>query len=290
MHAYKVLVTGSNGQLGNEMRSLAKTSSHQFTFVDIAELDLINQNAIDQYFKNFKFDCVVNCAAYTAVDSAEAEPELAFSINTKAVEAIAKSCAAQNIRLIHISTDYVFDGEGNVPLTENEKCNPLSVYGKSKYEAEQIVLTTLPDAYVLRTAWVYSIFGKNFVKTIAALAAERDSLNVVYDQVGTPTAAPDLALVINKIVNNLATSGKDVPGLYHFSNEGVTSWYDLACFIVDHQRLNCKILPILSSQYKTAAVRPKFTVLDKSKIKNFLQTEIPHWQASVKQILTLLNG
>jgi dTDP-4-dehydrorhamnose reductase len=285
---YKILVTGSKGQLGNEIRLLTETSSHTFTLIDKEELDLSNAEDIDQYFKKFKFDCVVNCAAYTAVDKAETESDLAYSVNTLAVEMLAKICVAKGIRLIHISTDYVFDGTGNAPLTETDNTNPISVYGKSKFEAEQIVLSMLPNAYIIRTAWVYSVFGKNFVKTIAALAREKEFLNVVYDQVGCLTHAGDLAKIILHIIDNISENRDDIPGLYHYSSEGVTSWYDVARFITDHYRLSCRIVPILSSQYQTAAVRPKFTVLDKSKIKNLLRVDVPYWQESLKKTLQLL--
>lgn len=281
----RILVTGSKGQLGSEIARLA--ASHfgdQFTFVDIDEMDLGSKDAIEKYFEDKQFELIINCAAFTAVDKAEEDTVLAYKINAEAVGTIAAICKRKAIRLIHISTDYVFDGEGNRPITEDAKPNPLSVYGKSKLEGELAVMRILDNAYVIRTAWVYSTFGKNFVKTIAKLARERDVLNVVDDQIGSPTYARDLATAILEIVSSIK-NGVDVPGVYHYTNEGVISWFDLASFIVRYYNLTCKINPIPSEEYKTLAVRPKFSVLNKRKIKETFGVDIPYWYDSLIECL-----
>jgi dTDP-4-dehydrorhamnose reductase len=283
---FKILVTGANGQLGSEIRFLtANASPHQFTFVDLAEVDLTSETAIKNYFENHQFDLIINCAAYTAVDLAEQNSEPCFRINAGAVKFLAEIAANRGTRFIHISTDYVFSGDGNKPLVEGAQTNPLSVYGKSKLEGERHVQHILPDAYILRTAWVYSTYGKNFVKTIAKLAAERPSLNVIYDQIGSPTYARDLAGVILIIAKNIETKNNDVPGLYHFSNEGAISWFDFAHAIVRHYNYPCKLNPIRTEEYKTLAVRPTFSLLDKKKIKEKLKIEIRHWQEALHECL-----
>lgn len=281
-----ILVTGANGQLGSELKLIAsKGSADSYTFVDIAEMDLASDDAIKLFFADKHFDFVINCAAYTAVDRAEEDTALAYRVNAESVKAIAGICLEKHIRLIHISTDYVFDGEGNYPIPDDAKPNPLSVYGKSKLAGEQHVLNTLKDAYIIRTAWVYSTFGKNFVKTIAKLAKEKESLTVVYDQVGSPTYARDLAAVIVAIIQKVHAGTVDQPGIYHYTNEGVISWYDFAIFIVQYYKLPCRILAIPSQDYKTLAVRPKFSVLDKRKIKKTFGIEIPHWHESLTSCL-----
>lgn len=281
----RILVTGSKGQLGSEIARLAKSNStDQFTFVDIDEMDLGNKDAIEKYFEDKQFDTIINCAAYTAVDKAEEDSVLAYKINAEAAGTIATICQRKSIRLIHISTDYVFDGEGNRPIAEDAKPNPLSVYGKSKLEGEQAVLRILDNAYVIRTAWVYSTFGKNFVKTIAKLAREREVLNVVDDQIGSPTYARDLAVAILQIASTIKNEG-DVPGIYHYSNEGAISWFDLASFIVRYYGLSCKVNPIPSEEYKTLAIRPRFSVLNKRRIKETFGVEIPYWYDSLVECL-----
>lgn len=285
----RILVTGSKGQLGSEIARLAKSNStDQFTFVDIDEMDLGNKNAIEKYFEDKQFDTIINCAAYTAVDKAEEDSVLAYKINAEAAGTIATICQRKSIRLIHISTDYVFDGEGNRPIAEDAKPNPLSVYGKSKLEGEQAVLRILDNAYVIRTAWVYSTFGKNFVKTIAKLAREREVLNVVDDQIGSPTYARDLAVAILTIITKINGGETDVPGIYHYTNEGVISWYDFAWFIIKHYNLPCRVNAIPSEMYPTPAVRPKFSVLDKRKLKKTFKIEIPHWHESLVTCLAAL--
>ena len=238
----KILITGANGQLGSELKRIANTTNlYQCTFVDLEEMDLSDELSILHFFEGKHFDFIVNCAAYTAVDRAEEESALAYRVNSEAVKVIATICRQRQIRLIHISTDYVFDGNGNQPISETTLPNPLSVYGKSKLAGEQCVLSTLKDAYIIRTAWVYSSFGKNFVKTIIRLAKERDSLGVVYDQIGSPTYAKDLATTILSIIQKIESGQADNPGIYHYTNEGVISWYDLAYFIMQYYNLPCRV-------------------------------------------------
>jgi dTDP-4-dehydrorhamnose reductase len=285
----RILITGANGQLGSELRVLSGSYPFEFTFIDINELDLLNENAVSDYFRKNTFDFIINCAAYTAVDKAEAEQDICRKVNADAVGVIAKLAKDQGARLIHISTDYVFDGEFNQPIDEQAEPKPLSVYGVTKLEGEQHVLRTLSNAYIIRTSWVYSTFGKNFVKTIAGLAKTRPELTVVADQFGTPTYAKDLAVAIMHIVKSVADQKADQPGIYHFTNEGAISWYDFAVYINDHYGFNCKIKPIKTSEYKTAAVRPKFSVLDKTKIKKTFGIDIPYWSHSLKECLNTLE-
>jgi dTDP-4-dehydrorhamnose reductase len=286
----KILVTGSGGQLGSAIKKLASNQNqHEFTFVDVAEMDMSSENSIRNYFVNKRFNIIVNCAAYTAVDQAEEDVRVAYLINAEAVAQLAKICHEHNTRLIHISTDYVFDGMGNTPLNENSSTNPLSVYGKSKLEGEQQIAAHLSDAYIIRTSWLYSAVGKNFVKTISQLARQRATLNVIYDQIGTPTYASDLASAIVTIIANIAKHHNDRPGVYHYSNEGAISWYDFACAIVDFYKLSCKITPVKTEEYKTRATRPAFSLLDKHKIKNTLGIEIPYWHTSLRRCLAELQ-
>lgn len=280
-----ILVTGSNGQLGSEIKRIASLSNHyNYTFVDVDDMDLANDEAIRRFFSGKDFDFIINCAAYTAVDRAEDDKDLSFRINASAVKTLATICLEKKIRLIHVSTDYVFDGSGNKPIPEDAIPNPLSVYGKSKLEGEQYVLSELSDAYIIRTAWVYSTFGNNFVKTISRIARERPTISVVNDQFGSPTYARDLAAVIIKIVQSIE-GGRDSPGIYHYTNEGGISWYDFACFIVNYYGYNCSVQSIPSSEYKTRAERPSFSVLDKRKIKKTFGIEIPHWHKSLIECL-----
>jgi dTDP-4-dehydrorhamnose reductase len=282
-----ILVTGGQGQLGSEISLLASASIHNFTLIDVKDLDLCDEAAVRKYFAANEFHYVINCAAYTAVDLAEDNKDLSFKVNATAVEILAEICKQKHIRLIHISTDYVFDGESNQPMREDHKPAPLSVYGHSKLEGEQHALA-LKDSYVIRTAWVYSTFGKNFVKTISSLAKQRPELNVVADQIGTPTYARDLARAIFTIIDKIESGEKDEPGIYHFSNEGVISWYDFAQFIVQHYQLPCKINPIRTEEYKTKAARPKFSLLDKRKIRQTFGVQPPFWYDSLRECLEKL--
>ena len=285
-----ILVTGANGQLGSEIKRIASKSNHyNYTFVDVEEMDLASDEEIFRFFDGKEFAFMINCAAYTAVDRAEEDSGLAYRINADAVKTLVSICRDRKIRLIHVSTDYVFDGSGNKPIHEDTAVNPLSVYGKSKLEGEKHVLTTLPDAYLIRTAWVYSSYGKNFVKTISRVASERQSIAVVNDQIGSPTYARDLAQSIISIIQAVETKRADSPGIYHYSNEGSISWYDFACFIVKYYGFACEVKPIPTEEYKTLAVRPTFSVLDKRKIKRTFGIEIPHWHESLVECLKELS-
>lgn len=274
------LVVGANGQLGNCIRLFLKDTA---IYTDKEELDITNENAVKEFVKNNNFKCIINCSAYTAVDKAENDIELATKINVDGVRNLAKT----NIPLIHISTDYVFNGKNNVPYIETDKTNPMSVYGKTKLEGEKEVLKYSKSAIVIRTAWLYSQFGNNFLKTMLRLGKEKESLNVVFDQVGTPTYAIDLAEVIFKILQ----SGKyeNTKEIYHFSNEGVCSWYDFAVEIMKEAGLNCKVKPIESKDYPTLAVRPSFSVLNKGKIKKDFDVEIRHWRKAMIECLNILK-
>lgn len=286
MKRAQVLVTGANGQLGNELRELSGDIDNVgFTFVDIDEMDLTHQDSIRSYFEGKSFDFIVNAAAFTQVDEAESKEELAFAINAGALSVLCDICRRSGTRLIHISTDYVFDGQSCVPIRESDTPNPQSAYGRSKYEGERIVLERLPDAYVIRTSWLYSSFGKNFVKTISRLASERDSLNVVADQVGSPTYAHDLAQAIIAVMQAAHERRVDVPGIYHYANEGVASWYDLACAIVRIREYQCVVHPIRTEEYPLAAQRPAYSVLDKRKIRSTFDIEIPNWYDALMRCL-----
>ncbi len=276
-----ILVTGSNGQLGSEIRSLAGAfSMFNFLFTDYTELDITDEAAIQKFFSENEINVCINCAAYTAVDKAETEKELAFLVNAKAVEYLAKACNSNGSKLIHISTDFIFDGILSRPVLEKDTPNPLSVYGSTKLAGEEFALQFSPDAIVLRTSWVYSSFGNNFVKTILRLCKEKPSLNIIYDQVGTPTYARDLAQAILQITadkNSLSQKG-----VFNFSNEGVCSWYDFAIAIRNLASLDTPIFPIESNQYPTPAIRPKYSVLNKQKFKTTFNQSIPYWQDSLK--------
>lgn len=285
----RILVTGGNGQLGSELKSLSGTYPYEFTFIDVADVDLLDETATKKFIKQGKFDYIINCAAYTAVDKAEEDKEICRKVNADAVKTLAELSKQNGIRLIHISTDYVFDGEFNQPIDESASPKPLSVYGATKLEGEKHVLNELSNAYIIRTAWVYSTFGKNFVKTIANLAKTKPELGIVGDQFGSPTYARDLAAVIMTIVVSINEKKADQPGVYHFSNEGAITWYDFAMFIKDHYGFDCKIKPIKTFEYKTAAVRPKFSVLDKTKIKKTFGIDVPHWSHSLKECLNKLE-
>ena len=282
----KTLVTGSLGQLGSEIRDISEQyPQFDFFFVDVDDLDLTDTDTVRDFISTNNFQVIINCAAYTAVDAAEENQDLAMVVNAEAVRTMAEVCRERRIRLIHISTDYVFDGESNQPLDEAAVPRPASVYGISKLRGEQYIQTILDDAYIIRTAWVYSTYGKNFVKTISSLARQKAELGVVMDQIGAPTYAYDLAVAILEILKQIYSGQKDVPGLYHYSNEGAISWYDLAHFIIRHASLPCIVNPIRSDEYKTKAVRPKFSLLSKRKIKETFGIQIPHWHDSLLRCL-----
>lgn len=284
-----VLVTGSKGQLGSEI-SVVKLNydSFSFIFIDKDEVDISDEKKLNDYLNQFKIDYIINCAAYTAVDLAEKEQVIARNVNEFAPLFLAKYCSKNKIRLIHISTDYVFDGESNKPINETSPTNPLSVYGRTKLEGEKRIQELLSNAYIIRTAWVYSTFGKNFVKTMLNLGKQNSEINVIVDQVGTPTCARDLADFILMLIKNIE-EGHDVPGIYHYSNEGVTSWYDFAMAIFELAGIRCRVNPIPSSAYPTPAKRPTFSVLNKSKIKQTFKLDIPHWRVSLSKTLKELS-
>ncbi len=274
------LVVGANGQLGNELRLLLQDKAE---YVDRDELDITDGNAVAEYVTSDKYEAVINCAAYTAVDKAEDEPELAEKINVIGPKNLAKT----GVPLVHVSTDYVFDGQNCVPYKESDKTAPRSVYGVTKLAGEQAVIDNAATAVVIRTAWLYSEFGNNFVKTMQRLGAERESLNVVFDQVGTPTYAKDLAQAIVEILPQLKIGTKEI---YHFSNEGVCSWYDFAVSIMQKSELSCKVFPIESSQYPTKAARPSYSVLNKGKIKSDFGIKIRHWEEALQECINNLKG
>lgn len=280
MQSKRILITGANGQLGSEMRRLGEVSPNTYIYTDVAELDITNGDAVATFVKENAVDIIVNCAAYTNVDKAESDEATAELINATAVENLAKAMKAVNGTLFHISTDYVFGNEGNTPRTEDMPLNPLGVYGRTKLRGEQAVAAVGCKAIIIRTAWLYSEFGNNFLKTMLRLTAEREQLNVVFDQVGTPTYAGDLALAIFSIIEGDVYEGNE--GVYHFSNEGVCSWYDFATEIaIAAGNTACKVQPCHSSEFPSPVTRPAFSVLDKSKIKNTFGIEIPHWRDSM---------
>ena len=280
MQSKRILITGANGQLGSEMRRLGEVSPNTYIYTDVAELDITNGDVVAAFVKENAVDIIVNCAAYTNVDKAESDEATAELINATAVENLAKAIKAVNGTLFHISTDYVFGNEGNTPRTEDMPLNPLGVYGRTKLRGEQAVAAVGCKAIIIRTAWLYSEFGNNFLKTMLRLTAEREQLNVVFDQVGTPTYAGDLALAIFSIIEGGVYEGNE--GVYHFSNEGVCSWYDFATEIaIAAGNTACKVQPCHSSEFPSPVTRPAFSVLDKSKIKNTFGIEIPHWRDSM---------
>ncbi len=277
----RILVTGANGQLGSEMRLLGATSQNDYRFTDVAELDITDEAAVMRTVRDERIDVIVNCAAYTNVDKAEEDEAAADRINRRAAGNLARAAAATGATLIHVSTDYVFSGDANRPYTEACETRPLGVYGRTKLAGEAEVEKSGCKALIFRTAWLYSEFGHNFLKTMLRLTAERDRLTVVFDQVGTPTYAGDLARAIFDIVECGAYAGRE--GIYHFSNEGVCSWYDFAHAIAaEAGHTHCVIEPCHSSEYPSKVERPAFSVLDKSKVKATFGVKIPHWTESLR--------
>lgn len=284
-----ILITGSNGQLGSEIKMIASHySKWNFIFKDLPDVDITNIEQIEKLVVAKKINAIVNCAAYTAVDAAETNKELAVAINVEGANNLAKVANRFNTKLIHISTDFVFDGKHYLPYKETDHPNPLSVYGNTKLAGEQQVLAEYSNSIIIRTAWLYSSFGANFVKTMQKLGTERDELNVVFDQVGTPTYAADLAQTILEILTQLE-AGSTNKGIYHYSNEGVASWYDFAKEIMELSSINCNVFPIETLAYPTPALRPLYSVLNKAKIKNDFELKIPHWKTSLKQCIKKLN-
>ena len=274
------LVVGSNGQLGNELKLLLQNRA---IYVDKDELDITDKQAVVAFVSGKSFEAIINCAAYTAVDKAESDEALATLINVEGP----RNLAATGVPLIHISTDYVFDGTNSQPYSEDDKPNPQTVYGRTKLASEKAVLETAHTAIIIRTAWLYSTFGNNFVKTMRRLGAERNSLNVVFDQVGTPTYAADLAKAIVAILPQIKEGMKEV---YHYSNEGVCSWYDFALAVMAQSDLDCQVLPIESKEYPTPAKRPHYSVLNKAKIKKDFGLKINNWAVSLAECVEKMNN
>lgn len=280
-----ILITGANGQLGSEIRvASAQFPQFRFFFTDVTELDICNREAVHAYMAENHMDGIVNCAAYTAVDKAEDDAETCYRINRDAVKNLAEAAREYKLDIIHVSTDYVFDGKNYLPYTEVMPVNPSSVYGKSKLEGERILMEICPEAVIVRTSWLYSSFGNNFVKTMLRLGQERDKLNVIFDQVGTPTYAADLAVALLSIL----AAGKPAAGIYHYSNEGVCSWYDFTRSIHRLAGISCDLVPIESKEYPVRTPRPHFSVLNKAKIKQTYGIEIPHWEDSLEKCIRLL--
>jgi len=284
-----ILITGANGQLGNEMKVVSKNFyGYDFIFTDIDTLDITNKEKTSEFILSAQPDWIVNCAAYNLVDKAESEPDIAMLVNSTAVKNIADAIKGSECKLIHVSSDYVFDGKSNIPYDESAPANPLSAYGISKLAGERAALLH-QYSMIIRTAWLYSSFGANFVKTILKHGKLKESLNVVFDQTGTPTYAADLAEAIMQIISGVIRNHFSFhPGTYHYSNEGVCSWYDFAAEIIQEAGLECKIKPILSKDYPSAAQRPLYSVLDKSKIKENYLLSIPHWRSSLNKCIKLL--
>ncbi len=284
----KILVTGANGQLGRELRNILDSDLFfsdisQEEYADTHVLDISDKRLVEAFIKEKQITHIINCAAYTQVDNAEKEVDKAFLINSASVKNLAELSNRYNIRLIHISTDFVFDGKKNTPYVEDDVPDPISVYGRSKLEGEIHIQNICTEYVIIRTSWLYSIYKNNFVKTIMKYAKEKGYIRVVYDQLGTPTHARDLAKIIVNVL-----SYDSIRGIYHFSNEGAVSWYDFAKAIIDISGLPCSIEPILTRDYPTLAKRPAYSVLDKSKIKAELGIQIPYWRESLSECLRLL--
>jgi dTDP-4-dehydrorhamnose reductase len=281
-----ILITGANGQLGQAIKKVAAGfPAFNFVYTDYTELDITDTAAIDSIFAAQEIHGCINCAAYTAVDKAETDEELAFKLNFEAALNLADACANYNAQLIHISTDYVFDGKSNRPYTEEDEANPDSIYGSSKLRGEAAAIGSNPATIVIRTSWLYSEFGMNFVKRMRELMQEKESLNVVFDQIGTPTYAVDLAQVILTVLSKVYDVPASYGGVYHYSNEGVISWYDFAVAIRELTNATCTVLPVTSDKYPTAAKRPAYSVFNKQKIKDTFELQIPYWRDSLQVCL-----
>jgi len=282
-----ILVTGSNGQLGSELQELQKDYDYNFFFTNRENIDITNKDDIKSFVEKNSINTIINCAAYTAVDKAQSDEENAALANTKAVKKLALVSEELNIKLIHISTDYVFDGKNFKPYTEEYQTNPQGVYGKTKLDGENLMININPkNSIIIRTSWVYSTFGNNFVKTMLKLGRAKDELGVIFDQVGTPTNAADLAKTILDILPNIKN---DKVQIYHYSNEGVLSWYDFAKEIMKMAKIDCKVNPIETYQYPTPAQRPHYSLLNKAKIKKEFNITIPFWKDSLDKCLRKLG-
>ena len=284
----KILVTGASGQLGSSIKIIsARYDQFHFEYTDVAELDITNSSSVIDYFRESMPDYVINCAAYTAVDKAESEADLCYLLNAEAVRNLAEASAVVKARLIHISTDYVFRGSGHKPYSENDAPDPQSVYGKSKLKGEMYLMNN-PDAIIIRTSWLYSQFGNNFLKTMIRYGKEKDELRVVDDQKGSPTFAPDLADAILKIISQ-TKEGSYKSGIYHYCNTGVTSWFGFAKKIIEKTNLPCRVIPIETKDYPTAAPRPPYSVLDSEKIVSSFEIRIPSWETSLNTCIEFLK-
>jgi len=281
-----IIVTGANGQLGQCFRAIAKHNADNFIFLTLKDLDITNKKEVESFFSDTNADWCINCAAYTQVDKAEEDLGLAYNVNANGAKYVAEACLKNNMKLIHVSTDFVFNGSSNIAYTESEKTDPLSEYGKSKLKGEKYIIETISNYFIIRTSWLYSEHANNFMKKMLELAENRDELGIVSDQIGTPTYAVDLANIFLKIIN----LDSDKYGIYHYSNEGVASWYDFAHAIIDLSKLKTKINPILTKDFLTLAKRPIYSVLNKHKIKSTFDVEIPHWRDSLKVALNNLKN
>ncbi len=288
MQSKRILITGAGGQLGRELSRLGAVSPNEYIPTDINELDITNKDAVERFFADNHVDVVVNCAAYTNVERAEEEECAAMKLNCEAVSHLAMAAKAAKATLIHISTDYVFGCEGNTPRTEEMPTSPLGVYGRTKLAGEESIKNSGCKAIILRTSWLYSEFGKNFLKNMLHLMAENEALKVVFDQVGTPTYAGDLALAIFSIIDGDVYEGNE--GLYHFSNEGACSWYDFATEIAAAAGHECRIIPCHSSEFPSKVERPPYSVLDKSRFKNTFGIDIPYWRESMLYCLKRMGA
>jgi dTDP-4-dehydrorhamnose reductase len=285
----KILVTGANGQLGNELRRLCRNfPGLEFIFTDVDMLDITNPDAVSVFMEASKPAIVVNCAAYTDVEGAEDNPKIARKVNSLAPQVLAAACAMQDAFLVHISTDYVFDGETSRPYVEDDETNPISVYGQSKLEGEEKIKTVFDNYLILRTSWLYSEYGHNFMRSIIAKAKENETIEVVDDQIGSPTYARDLAnCIIDIIIKSILNPKAYLPGVYHYTNQGSCSWFEFAQEIVNFAGITtCKVLPVKSDKYKTKAKRPQYSVLDTSKIRSSFGIGIPNWRDSLKECLS----
>ena len=281
-----ILITGSHGQLGNEMQQAStRFPAFNYIYTDVEDLDICDKTALNAYVNANHVDIIVNCAAYTAVDKAEDDVALCFKINADAVRNIGEVARENSLKVVHVSTDYVFDGTNYMPYTEDQQVCPSSVYGKSKLAGENALFESCDQVVVIRTAWLYSSFGNNFVKTMMKLGSERDSLNVIFDQIGTPTYAADLANAILQVLSHEPF----VPGIYHFSDEGVCSWYDFTKSIHRIAGITCDVHPIETKDYPARTPRPHYSVLNKAKIKSTYGIVIPHWEESLVKCIEILN-
>lgn len=288
----KILVTGANGQLGNELRRICRNyPGLEFIFTDVDMLDITNPDAVSVFMEASKPAMVVNCAAYTNVESAEDDVKQARKINSLAPQVLAAACAMQNSFLIHISTDFVFDGESSRPYKEDDITNPISVYGSSKLEGEEKIKTVFDDFIIIRTSWLYSEYGQNFMRKILSLAKDKDEINVVNDQIGSPTYARDLAnCIIDIIIKSILNPTAYLPGIYHYANQGECSWYDFAKEIIKQAGLDCKVNPVSTAEFPSKAKRPKYSVLDTSKLRQNFGIGIPNWRDSLKECLSSLKS